>query len=139
MSTHEAVSPEGWKRPKGYSNGILAAPGRTLFIAGQIGWDVDEKLVSSDFLPQYEKALANMMAVLIAAGGKASDLCRITTYVTDKKAYVAEIQGVGLAYRQRIGRHFPAMSLVVVKDLLEEGALVEIEATAVIASEKEST
>jgi len=130
--THEFINPEGWARPKGYSNGVLAHSGRTLFVAGQIGWDENEKLVSLDFVPQFEKAMDNVMAVISAAGGVAADICRLTIYVTDKQAYIANIKAVGQAYRQAMGKHFPAMALVQVADLLEEGAQVEIEATAVI-------
>ena len=129
---HEAINPEDWGLPKGYSNGILAQPGRLLFVAGQIGWDKDEKLVSSDFVPQFKQAMENVMAVVTTAGGEATDICRLTIYVTDKQAYIAGIKDVGRAYRDAMGKHFPAMALVQVADLLEEGAMVEIEATAVI-------
>lgn len=134
---HETINPEDWGRPKGYSNGILAQPGRMLFVAGQIGWDKNEKLVSAEFVPQFEQAMQNVMAVVHAAEGKASDICRLTIYVTDKQAYIDGIKDVGRAYREAMGKHFPTMALVQVADLLEEGAMVEIEATAVIP-EKQS-
>jgi enamine deaminase RidA (YjgF/YER057c/UK114 family) len=129
---HEFINPEDWGMPKGYSNGVLAKPGGLLFVAGQIGWDAEEKLVSGDFVPQFQQAMTNVMAVVTAAGGQATDICRLTIYVTDKQAYIAGIKDVGRAYRDAMGKHFPAMALVQVADLLEEGAMVEIEATAVI-------
>lgn len=132
MTRHWPVEVPGWPRPKGYSNGVLAAPGRTLFVAGQIGWDEQEKLVSGEFLPQFRRALENVAAVVRAAGGAPDDVCRVTIYLTDKRQYVADLKAVGLAYREVMGRTWPAMSLVQVADLLEPGALVEIEATAVI-------
>lgn len=134
MTRHWPVEVPGWPRPKGYSNGVLAAPGRMLFVAGQIGWDTSEKLVSTEFLPQFRQALENVAAVVRAAGGAPDDVCRVTIYVTSKQQYAAELKGVGLAYREVMGRVWPAMSLVQVADLLEPGALVEIEATAVIPS-----
>jgi enamine deaminase RidA (YjgF/YER057c/UK114 family) len=134
MTRHWPVEVPGWPRPKGYNNGVLAAPGRLLFVAGQIGWDEREKLVSELFLPQFRRALENVVAVVRAAGGAADDVCRVTIYVKDKAQYTADLKAVGLAYREVMGRTWPAMSLVEVRDLLEPGALVEIEATAVIAS-----
>lgn len=125
------INPEGWPRPKGYSNGI-AAKGETLFIAGQIGWGTDEKLVSDELVPQFEKALENVKAVLGAAGAKPEHLARITIYVTDKTAYRESTRAIGEAWRRILGPVFPAMSLLQVADLLEDGALVEIEATAVL-------
>lgn len=131
----EVVHPKDWAAPKGYANGI-AAEGRQVFIAGQIGWDKDAKLVSDDFVAQVEQALSNIVEVLAAAGGEPRHLVRINWYVTDKAAYVARQAEIGAAYRRVVGRHFPAMTLLVVAGLLEEGAKVEIEATAVIPSDK---
>lgn len=133
MSDHpfEFLQPPGWVPPKGYANGI-AAEGRQVFIAGQIGWTPEAKLIGSDFVAQTEQALKNIVAVLAAAGGKPHHLVRLTWYATDKAAYVARQQEIGAAYRRVIGRHYPAMSLIVVAGLLEPGALIEIEATAVI-------
>lgn len=131
----EVVHPKDWAAPKGYANGI-AAEGRQVFIAGQIGWDKDAKLVSDDFVAQVEQALSNIVQVLAAAGGEPRHLVRINWYVTDKAAYVARQAEIGAAYRRVIGRHFPAMTLLVVAGLLEEGAKVEIEATAVIPCNK---
>lgn len=125
------VQPEGWPRPRGYSNG-MAARGEVLAIAGQIGWDEEEALVSAEFVPQFRQALANVAAVLTAAGGRPEHLLSLTIYVTDKHEYVREIAGVGAAYREILGKHFPAMALVQVADLLLPGAKVEIQGLAVL-------
>jgi enamine deaminase RidA (YjgF/YER057c/UK114 family) len=130
-SARRIIEVPGWKRPKGYSNGV-AATGELVFVAGQIGWDAEEKLVSDEFLPQFAKALENVKAVLEAAGAEPKHIVRMTLYVTDKTVYRAAAQKVGEEWRRVLGKVFPAMSLVQVADLLEEGALVEIEATAVI-------
>ncbi len=128
------IAPEGWPRPKGYSNGVEAvlAFSRLLTIAGQIGWNERNELVSSDFADQAAQALRNVMTVLRTAGGKPEQLVRLTWYVTDKRAYLAASEAIGKAYREIVGSVYPAMTLVVVADLLEDGALVEIEATAVL-------
>ena len=125
------IQPDGWPRPKGYANGV-AAKGELLFIAGQIGWDAGEKLVSDELTPQFEQALKNVAAVLAAAGGKPEHLARVTVYVTDKGEYARARREIGDAWRRVLGKVFPAMTLVQVADLLEDGALVEIEATAVL-------
>ncbi len=127
----KTVQPDGWPRPKGYSNGILAE-GKILFVAGQIGWDTEEKIVSDELVPQFAKALENVAAVLAAAGAKPEQLARVTVYVTDKTEYKRHAREIGEAWRRVLGKVFPAMSLVQVADLLEDGALVEIEATAVL-------
>lgn len=129
---HEIVNPEALGKPRGYSNGILAAPGRTLYVAGQVGWDGAQQIVSPVFAAQFEQALKNVMVVVHEAGGKAEHICRMTIYVSDKNEYVAEAKAVGAAYRALMGKHYPVMSLVEVKALLEPGAKVEIEVTAVI-------
>lgn len=126
-----AIWPDGWPRAKGYSHG-MAARGEVLAIAGQIGWDESQTLVSDDFVEQAAQALRNVMTVLDAAGGRAEDLIRMTWYVTDKHEYLANAQTVGELYRDIFGKHYPAMALVQVAALLEEGAKIEIEATAVI-------
>jgi enamine deaminase RidA (YjgF/YER057c/UK114 family) len=131
MNQLEFLQPEGWKAPKGYSNGIAAA-GRIIFVAGQIGWDEGARLVSDDFVAQVERALINIVAVLAVAGATPCHLVRLTWFITDKQAYVVRQREIGEIYRRVIGRHFPPMTLVVVKDLLEDGAKVEIEATAAI-------
>jgi len=128
---HEIIQPEGWDKAKGYANGIKTADNQ-LFIGGQIGWNADQLFETQDFIGQMEQALRNIVAVLEAAGGKIEDLVRLTWYVTDKKEYVARQREVGEVYRKVLGRHFPAMTMVVVAGLVEDEALVEIEATAVL-------
>lgn len=123
------VEPEGWPRPRGYSNGY--AVGNVLFVAGQIGWDAQGRLVEG-FLAQFELALRNVRAVVDAAGVPPDRIGRVTIYVTDKRAYLERAREIGRIWREVLGKHFPAMSLVQVADLLEDGALVEIEATAVL-------
>jgi enamine deaminase RidA (YjgF/YER057c/UK114 family) len=127
----DILQPNKWAAPKGYSNGI-ASQGRQVFIAGQIGWNEHGMLVSQDFVAQAEQALSNILHVLAEAGGKPGHLTRLTWYLTDKSEYITRRKEVGLAYRRVLGRHFPAMTAIVVAALLEEGAKVEIEATAVI-------
>lgn len=127
------VQPLGWARPRGYANGILAE-GKILFIAGQIGWDArasSPKLLKT-FLGQFDRALANVLEVLREAGGVPENLARVTLYVTDKTEYVEAAREIGKVWRTRIGAHYPAMTLVEVKSLLEPKAKVEIEATAVL-------
>ena len=125
------LQPEGWASPRGYANGV-AAEGRMVFVAGQVGWNARSQFESDDFVAQVEQALVNVVAVLRAAGAGPEHLARMTWYVTDKKAYLARQQEIGEVYRRVIGRHYPAMTLVVVAGLLEDRALVEIEATAVL-------
>lgn len=124
------INPETLASPKGYNHGVLSS-GRILFIAGQIGWDRNEKLVDG-FKAQFDLALANILEVVRVAGGNPQDIGRFTIFVKDKSEYLKVRKDIGKIYRQRMGNHYPAMSLVVVKDLLEDGALIEIEATAVI-------
>jgi len=131
---HEVLQPAGWARPRGYANGI-AARGRQVYIAGQIGWDGECRLVSETFAGQVRQALTNVVAVLAEAGGRPEHLVRLTWYVTSRDAYYAELQDVGAAYRAVLGRHYPAMAVVQVVALMEAGAKVEIEATAVIPDE----
>lgn len=130
------INPEELAAPKGYSNGMLApADGQLLFVAGQIGWDADARLVEGGFVPQFAQALRNVMGVVQCAGGGPEHVGRLTIYVTDKKLYEDSLREVGGAYREVMGRNFPAMALVQVADLLEPGALVEIEATAVVPAQ----
>jgi enamine deaminase RidA (YjgF/YER057c/UK114 family) len=129
----KVLQPAGWATPKGYANGI-AAQGRQVFVAGQIGWNEKCELVGGDFVAQVEQALRNIVAVLAEAEGRPEHIVRLTWYVTDKTAYVAKQREIGEAYRRVIGRHFPTMTLIVVAGLLESGAKVEIEATAVVPS-----
>jgi len=124
------INPETLATPKGYNHGVLSS-GRILFVAGQIGWDRNEKLVDG-FAAQFDLALANVLEVVRAAGGNAESIGRFTIFVKDKSEYLKLRKEIGKMYRQRMGNHYPAMSLVVVKELLEDGARVEIEATAVI-------
>ena len=127
----ETINPEGWPRPSGYANAILAA-GRYLAISGQIGWNERYELVAADFLGQARQALRNVMAVLHAAGGQPEHLVRLTWYITDKNEYRQNLKELGASYREIVGEHYPAMALVKVADLLEDGAKVEIEATAIL-------
>ena len=129
--TPNIIHADGWAPALGYANGMLMADG-TLHIGGQIGWNADKQFVAKDFIGQMEQALQNIMDVVKAAGGEASDLTRLTWYVTDKKEYLARQAEVGGAYRKVLGRNFPAMTMVVVAALVEDEALLEIEATAVI-------
>lgn len=129
----EILLPEGWPRPKGYSNGLRVPAGRELvFISGVVGWDADERIVSSSFGEQFDQALANIVAILAAGDGEPSDLVRLTVYVTDLEAYKNSLKEIGASWKHRIGRHYPCMALLQVKGLLEDGALVEIEATAAV-------
>ncbi len=130
---HRIIQPEGWKAAKGYANGVLTADG-TLYVGGQIGWTADQVFEAHDFIGQMRQALLNIRAVVEAAGGQAGDITRLTWYVTDKAEYLAHQAEVGAAYRDVLGRHFPAMTMVVVSALVEDAARVEIEATAVIST-----
>ncbi len=129
------VEPPGWKAPKGYANGVLIEnAGRLLHVAGQIAWDAEQRLVGrGDFAAQFEQALANVCAVVQAAGGEPAQLVKLTIYVVDKRAYLAATRACGEAWKRHVGRHWPAMALVQVADLLEDGALVEIEAVAALS------
>lgn len=128
----EAIEPEGWAKPAGYANGI-GATGRFLVTAGQVGWDpTSGTFASDDFAAQTAQALRNVVAVLRAGGAGPEHLVRLTWYVTSRNEYAAARRAVGEAYREIIGRHYPAMSVIVVSALLEERAKVEIEATAVV-------
>lgn len=129
----ETVNPAGWPRPSGYANGVLAE-GRFLAISGQIGWNERGDLVSDDFLEQAAQTLRNVAAVLTAAGGGPEHLIRLTWYVVDKNEYRSALRALGNVYREIFGEHYPAMALIQVADLLEEGARVEIEASAVLPS-----
>ncbi len=125
------VQPEGWVAPRGYANGYVVDG--VLFVAGQIAWSPEQQLVGrGDMAVQFGQALANVRAVLDAAGCAPERVGRVTVYVTDKHAYLAATRAIGAAWRASFGRHYPAMALVQVADLLEEGAMVEIEATAVL-------
>ena len=127
--THKTIQPDGWLPAKGYANGILTRDG-VLHIGGQIGWDAQQKFVAHDFIGQMRQALRNIVDIVEAAGGTAADVTRLTWFVTDKTEYLNAQKDVGAAYREVFGRHFPAMSMLVVAGLIEDEALVEIEATA---------
>ncbi len=126
------VHPEGWKPAKGYANGMIGE-GRMLFVGGQIGWTADQVFETDDFIGQMSQALENILTVVQEAGGTASDITRLTWYVTDKAEYLAHQRDVGSAYRAVMGYHFPAMTMVVVAGLVEDRAKIEIEATAMLA------
>ncbi|MDE0173079.1 MAG: RidA family protein [Defluviicoccus sp.] len=127
----EILQPPGWKRPKGYSNGV-AASGRMVFVAGQVGWNADEVFESDVFADQFRQALINVVAVLHEAGAGPEHIVRMTMYFTDKREYLGQLAEVGAAYRATIGRNYPAMAAVEVSALMEDRARVEIEATAVV-------
>lgn len=129
--TIEILHPQGWAPAKGYANGV-AAEGRQVFIAGQVGWNEKCEFVSDDFIAQVEQALKNIVAILKEAGGGPEHLTRLTWYLTDKREYVARQRELGEAYRSVLGKNFPAMSAIVVVALIEDRAKVEIEATAVV-------
>ncbi|MEP4038404.1 MULTISPECIES: RidA family protein [unclassified Pseudophaeobacter] len=128
-----SVHPEGWKPAKGYANGMVAE-GKLLFVGGQIGWNADQVFEEHGFIGQMSQVLRNILDVVETAGGQASDITRLTWYVTDKAEYLAHQGEVGAAYRAVMGYHFPAMTMVVVSALVEDEAKVEIEATAVLPS-----
>ena len=129
---HQHLHPAHWRRPHGYANGIAAASGRTLFLGGQVGWNAEQRIESDDFVPQVEQTLRNIVAILAEAGAGPEHLVRLTWFVTDRREYLDNLTGVGAAYREVIGRHYPAMSLLQVVALVEDRAKVEIEATAVV-------
>lgn len=131
--TFKFINPESLGAACGYSNGILVgASGKLLFVAGQIGWNEQQALVSNNFVEQFDQALANVVTVVTAAGGRAENVVRLVIYVTDKNEYKGHLREVGERYRVRMGKHFPAMVLVEVKSLLDDAAKVEIEAIAVL-------
>jgi enamine deaminase RidA (YjgF/YER057c/UK114 family) len=126
-----AILPDGWPRPSGYSHGMVAA-GRVLAVAGQIGAGADSRLVATDLVGQLDQALANVAEVVGAAGGRIDDVVSMTIYVTDRAAYLAARPALAEVWRRRAGRHYPAMALVEVRGLVTEGALVEVQALAVL-------
>jgi enamine deaminase RidA (YjgF/YER057c/UK114 family) len=129
------LHPQGWAPPIGYANGI-AARGTVVFVAGQVGWDAQQKFQSEELAPQFEQALKNVLAVLAEAGGSAEHICRMTAYCCDKPAYLAARPQLGRIWRSLMSRHFPAMSMIFVADLLDSPGKIELEATAVIPEEK---
>ena len=127
----EILQPPGWVRPKGYSNGV-AASGRMVFVAGQIGWDGNEEVVSDVFADQFRQALLNICAILAEAGAGPEHIVRMTMYFTSKREYHEQVAEVGKAYREVIGRNYPAMAAIEISSLMDDRAKVEIEATAVV-------
>ncbi len=127
---HRNIQPEGWAPARGYANGIEAEG--VLYVGGQIGWNAQQVFEATDFIGQLEQALRNIADVVRTAGGQVEDVVRLTWFITDKREYMARQREVGAAYRRVFGKHFPAMSVVVVRELIEDQALIEIEATAVL-------
>ena len=130
MTLH-CLQPDGWAAPRGFSNGVVAT-GRQLYVAGQIGWDAQQRLIPGGLVPQVRQALENIVTVLATGGARPEHLVRLTWYLTDRAAYLAAAKEIGTVYREVIGRHYPAMTAVEVSALMEAEAVVEIEATAVI-------
>ena len=128
----QLINPPELGRHSGYSQGVKTQAGPLLFISGQVAWDEQSRIVSADFVEQFEKALSNVLAVVRAAGGSPESLARLTIYVLDRQEYIAGAKRIGEAYRRLVGKHYPAMTLVEVKGLLEEGAKLELEATAAL-------
>jgi enamine deaminase RidA (YjgF/YER057c/UK114 family) len=131
----KALLPAGWAPPVGYANGIEAPAGRLVFVAGQVGWDAAQQFHSEEIAPQFAQALKNILAVLAEAGGRAEHICRITAFCCDKPAYLAARPKLGRIWRELMGRHYPAMSMIFVADLLDAPGKIELEATAVIPPE----
>lgn len=129
---HMTLLPPGWPRPKGYANGIRATRGSLIVTGGVIGWDENERLVADDIVGQFDQILWNTLAILNEGGATAEHIVRMTWYVTDLAAYRISLPQIGAAYREAIGRHYPAMAVVGVSALVEPGALIEIETTAVV-------
>jgi len=128
----QILHPPNWLPPVGYANGISVAAGQIVFIAGQVGWDKNQKFHSEDIVPQFEQALKNILAILAEAGGKPSHICRLTAFCIDKPAYLAGRRELGRIWKSLMGDHYPAMSMIFVADLLDTPAKIELEATAVI-------
>jgi enamine deaminase RidA (YjgF/YER057c/UK114 family) len=128
--------PEGWPPPQGYANGIEVPAGRIVFLAGQVGWDAQQRFASEEIAPQFAQALDNIVAILREAGGAPQHICRITAFCCDKPKYLAARRELGAIWRERMGRHYPAMSMIFVADLLDRPAVIELEATAVIPADK---
>ncbi len=128
----EELLPKGWAPPIGYANGIAVAPGRIVFIAGQVGWDAEQKFHSTEVAPQFDQALQNVLAVLAEAGGRPEHICRITAFCCDKPAYLAARSQLGGIWKRLMGRHYPCMSMIFVSDLLDSPGKIELEATAVV-------
>lgn len=133
VSSQKKLHPKGWKPASGYTNGIVAS-GQMIFVGGQVGWNADQKFESNDFVDQTRQALQNIVDVLAEAGAGPEHLVRLTWYVTDRQEYARRRKEIGEAYRRVIGRHYPTMTLVEVRNLVEDDAKVEVEATAVLSA-----
>lgn len=131
---HKVLQPEGWAKPIGYANGVEAR-GRTVFVGGQIGWNAEQQFETDDFVEQVHQTLANVVAILAEAGAGPQHITSMTWYFTDRDEYVSNLKGIGQAYRETIGKHFPTMAAVQVAALIEERAKIEIQAIAVIPDE----
>ena len=128
----KTLLPEGWAAPIGYANGIEVDAGRIVFVAGQVGWDAQQKFQSEEVAPQFDQALRNLVAVLAEAGAEPHHICRMTAYCCDKPAYMAARRELGKIWREHMGTHYPAMSMIFVSDLLDHPGKIELEATAVV-------
>ncbi|VAV89900.1 RidA/YER057c/UK114 superfamily protein [hydrothermal vent metagenome] len=128
----QVLHPADWEPPIGYSNGVMVAKGNLVFVAGQVGWNEKQVFESEDLVPQFEQALKNVLAVVASGGGEAQHICRITAYCTDKPEYLSVRPQLGKIWRNLMGRHFPAMSMIFVSDLLDHPGKIELEATAVV-------
>ncbi len=137
MTNHKALNPPGWETPKGYANGIMAKGG-LVFLGGLIGWNADQQFETDDFVGQARQTLINITEVLAEAGGTPDDVVRMTWYITDKREYLSRQKELGAVYREVFGKHFPAMAMVEVSALIEDRAMVEIEATAVVEDQKQA-
>ncbi len=139
MSRPRIVNPPALGHPRGYANGVLAPAGsRLLFVAGQVGWDGEQRIVGPGFVEQFEQALANVLTVVAEAGGAPEHVVRLTIFVTSRAEYLEHLSALGAAWRKTMGRHYPAMALVEIAGLVEEGAKVEIEATAALPPEEDA-
>jgi enamine deaminase RidA (YjgF/YER057c/UK114 family) len=127
-----ALLPEGWAPPIGYANGIEVGAGRIVFVAGQVGWDAQQQFQTEEIVGQFEQALRNVLAVLAVAGGEPQHICRITAFCCDKPGYLAARRELGAIWRRLMGRHYPAMTMIFVSDLLDHPGKIELEATAVL-------
>jgi enamine deaminase RidA (YjgF/YER057c/UK114 family) len=128
----QTLLPDGWAPPVGYANGIAVDAGRIVFVAGQVGWNAEQRFESEAIAPQFEQALANIVAVLAAGGAEPRHICRMTAYCCDKPAYLAARKELGAIWRRVMGNHYPAMSMIFVSDLLDSPGKIELEATAVL-------
>ena len=129
------LQPKGWKPPVGYANGVEAS-GKVVFVAGQVGWNEQQVFETEALAPQFEQALRNVVAVLAEAGARPDHICRMTAYCCDKPAYLAARGELGRIWKRLMGRHYPAMSMIFVSDLLDSPGKIELEATAIIPTEK---